>query len=293
MRAWLQLIRPPNLFTAMADILAGWFLIRREPVADTALFVAMLASVLFYAAGVVLNDVFDVERDRAQRPDRPIPSGRVGLGAAFALGAVLLIGAASLALMISRPAGRVGALLLISVLAYDALLKRTFAAPGIMGLCRALNLLLGAAAAGLDPFATTISLSVVLVALGLWGYVTGVTWFARDEALAAQDRNRVSALMLCCAGLALVPVALTTVVAQRWLCLALPIPLFVAVCSRGLRAVRLRSPAAVQSAVRIMVLGIVVLDATVAFAAAGIAAGLATLSLLIPSIILKRWHDPT
>ena len=33
-----------------------------------------------YAAGIVLNDVFDYEIDRVERPGRPLPSGRVSRG---------------------------------------------------------------------------------------------------------------------------------------------------------------------------------------------------------------------
>ena len=40
---------------------------------------------------MVLNDVFDLEIDRRERPERPLPSGRVSLRAARLLGWTLLV----------------------------------------------------------------------------------------------------------------------------------------------------------------------------------------------------------
>ena len=44
-----------------------------------------------YAAGVVLNDYFDLDIDRVERPERPIPSGRIHAGRAATLGFGLLV----------------------------------------------------------------------------------------------------------------------------------------------------------------------------------------------------------
>ena len=86
MRAYLQLVRLPNVFTAMADILLGYLFTHEslEPAEHFALLLA--ASSLLYMAGMVLNDFFDREQDARERPFRPIPSGKVSPGAAARLG---------------------------------------------------------------------------------------------------------------------------------------------------------------------------------------------------------------
>ncbi len=87
---YVQLLRLPNLFTAMADVAMGFLFVRASwawnpapinlrPIGAWVLALLALASALLYAAGVVLNDVFDLERDRRERPERPLPSGRVSL----------------------------------------------------------------------------------------------------------------------------------------------------------------------------------------------------------------------
>ena len=46
-------------------------------------------------AGIVLNDVFDAQIDAAERPQRPIPSGRVSLATARIAGWQFLAGGSS------------------------------------------------------------------------------------------------------------------------------------------------------------------------------------------------------
>ena len=79
-----------ELFTAVADVAMGFLFVQAaaagertwhmQPADAVTLALLAAASVLLYAAGVVLNDVADVEVDRSERPERPIPSGRIALG---------------------------------------------------------------------------------------------------------------------------------------------------------------------------------------------------------------------
>ena len=70
-------MRLPNVFTAMADIFMGFWL-THETLSPIGVFLLLLASSSFlYTAGMVLNDIFDLEQDRRERPQRPLPSGRI------------------------------------------------------------------------------------------------------------------------------------------------------------------------------------------------------------------------
>lgn len=182
LRALAELFRLPNLFTAMADIFLGFLFTHEtlEPWPEFALL--LVASCLLYTAGMVLNDVFDRDIDAQERPGRPIPSGRVSLGLARALGfGMLSLGALAgwAAGMLSGEArsGLTATALAGAVLAYDWLLKRTPLAPLAMGACRALNVLLGMSLADGPWLAIHFA-----VAGGLGIYIVGVTWFARTEA---------------------------------------------------------------------------------------------------------------
>ena len=88
--AWLQLVRLPNAFTALADVMMG-FLVTHGNLQHAGEFATLCCTSLsFYWAGMVLNDVYDVEIDRRERPERPIPSGRISLATARFVGYVLL-----------------------------------------------------------------------------------------------------------------------------------------------------------------------------------------------------------
>src|SRR3954451_19296842 len=90
LKPYLQLFRLPNVFTAAADSLAGWLLVTGS-FAEPARWVPLVVtSMVVYAAGIALNDVFDVEIDRAERPNRPLPSGRVSVRFAAGLAIALL-----------------------------------------------------------------------------------------------------------------------------------------------------------------------------------------------------------
>jgi 4-hydroxybenzoate polyprenyltransferase len=107
--AYLQLTRLPNVFTAVADVLMG-FLVTRP---DFDLFSAaprdyllpgllVAASCCLYIAGMVLNDVFDIRVDSYERPSRPLPSGRVPMKSATALGFGLLLAGVALGWIVTQ-----------------------------------------------------------------------------------------------------------------------------------------------------------------------------------------------
>lgn len=178
LKPYLQLVRLPNLFTAAADSLAGWLLMGGA-LGDARQWPWLVgSSVATYAGGVVLNDVFDVEVDRRERPGRPVPSGKVGVRAAGIAGAVLLVGGVVAAWASGTRHGLgVSLALTACVVLYDVGLRRTALGPQVMGACRGLNLLLGMSQAARlgGPAAWGVA-----VAYGL--FVTGITWISRSEA---------------------------------------------------------------------------------------------------------------
>jgi geranylgeranylglycerol-phosphate geranylgeranyltransferase len=91
-RAVADLVRPLNGAIAAAAVLVG-ALVARRPVSLEPAALGALAAFLAVAGANAANDVFDREIDRVNRPGRPIPSGRMGVGAAKAA-AIVCHGAA-------------------------------------------------------------------------------------------------------------------------------------------------------------------------------------------------------
>lgn len=131
------------------------------------------ASVCIYWAGMALNDWADREIDAVERPERPIPSGRVPASTALGLAAGLT--AAGLALA-GRAGGR-SALATSTVLAatawsYDLKAKNTVAGPVFMAAARALDVLVGAGDQRRRAWAP---------ALAVGTHILGVTAMSRGE----------------------------------------------------------------------------------------------------------------
>jgi 4-hydroxybenzoate polyprenyltransferase len=143
-RAWAELLRLPALFTVPGDVLAGAAATGAAPGSRTLL--AIGSSLCLYEAGMALNDWADRAEDAAERPHRPLPSGRVRPAAALSAACALTGAGLALAARAGRPALAVAAPLAATVWAYDLGLKRTPAGPVAMGAARGLDLLLGAAA---------------------------------------------------------------------------------------------------------------------------------------------------
>ena len=138
----------PAVFTALADICAGYSCQTRgfQHVGE---FAALLtASAALYLAGMVFNDVFDRRRDAIGRPGRPIPSGRIRVSSAAIVGAVLVAIGLGSAMSVSTQALWIALGLTACIIAYDGVLKVTPLGPLAMGGCRFLNVMLGASGDG-------------------------------------------------------------------------------------------------------------------------------------------------
>src|SRR5262249_11279861 len=99
LRTYAQLIRLPNVFTAIADIALGALVARALPERWLPFSLLAFTSAFLYGAGMVWNDFFDIEQDRKERPFRPIPSGRISRETAALFGAALLAGGLLFALI--------------------------------------------------------------------------------------------------------------------------------------------------------------------------------------------------
>jgi hypothetical protein len=317
--AYLRLCRLPNVFTAVADIWMGYLVVQGAMEPWLPLVLLTLATACLYTSGMVLNDVFDVEIDRQQRPERPLPSGQISLRLARNLGFLLLwIGWAAAALVsfqqfATSPTGApedsdsgalhvwtplvVAGLLAACVVSYNAGVKRTWWGPVNMGACRFLNILLGMSLAVPHPDAWLVGWGAehLTVAAAIGIYITGVTWFARGEAGISSRAVLALGSLLMAAGwilLALLPYQVPggvhqTLAPLHWqLLLAL---LAVPVFRRAIVAWKDPSPQHVQAGVKQFIVSLIVLDATVVLLLVSPAWSILVLGLLVPMLLLGRW----
>ncbi|MBE7384856.1 MAG: UbiA-like protein EboC [Leptolyngbya sp. SIO1E4] len=288
-------MRPANILTAWADILGGYAAAGGVSVltdvwtgqmgisAVAPLGWLLLSTSGLYGGGVVFNDVFDIELDRIERPERPLPSGRASVTRAAMLGSGLLAIGVLAAAQVSLISAGLAAAVAIAALIYDSLSKHEgWLGPLNMGLCRGGNLLLGVSAV------PVLLLERWFLALIPLVYIAAITVMSQGEVAGGKRQTGMLALVLTLLVLAGV-LSLGLLEGYRWggavpfaaLFAGFVLPAFV-------QATRDPSPATVQQAVKSGVLSLVALDAAIAAGFAGWVYGLEVLALLPLSMALAR-----
>lgn len=307
LKAYLQLCRFPALFTALADIMLGFLLTRNSLDPLPKLLCLMGASAGLYLSGMVWNDIFDREEDAHERPGRPIPSGRVPLKSAILFASLLMLAGLGCAAAAGMRSLMVAGMLTGAIFLYDGLLKRTFLGPFIMGGCRFLNVILGASSAGIR-FASAWVLPQWWVAASLGVYICGVTWFSRTEAAT----SRRSLLIFAAAIVNLGMLGLATWIGgwtissgfligaggvrEPQMVLLMLGMIALSVNRRILMAIQHPEPSYVQSGVKVMLLSVIMLDATCIYfklGDPGMVFAAATALLVIPALIVGKWMSMT
>ncbi|MEU5942316.1 SCO3242 family prenyltransferase [Micromonospora sp. NPDC047548] len=139
--ALAELVRAPAALSVPGDVVAGAAAAGALGPRTAGL---AGASVLLYWAGMAANDWADRRLDAVERPERPIPSGRVTPGAALGLAAGLTAAGLGLAAVAGgRRAAAVAVPLAAAIWGYDLAAKNTAAGPAVMAACRGLDVLLG------------------------------------------------------------------------------------------------------------------------------------------------------
>ncbi|ACC83562.1 UbiA prenyltransferase [Nostoc punctiforme PCC 73102] len=288
-------MRPANIVTAWADILVGFAasgsgiifaqLINGEASFNILIPLAwlLLATSGLYGGGIVFNDVFDAELDAKERPNRAIPSGRVSRENATLLGSILFAIGIIAAFQVSLVSGAIAIFITLSSLLYDSLAKHhPFFGPLNMGLCRGSNLLLGVSAVpAIIGERWYLALIPVL-------YIAAITAISQGEVHGGKKITGVLAVLL-------IAIVLTAILALGLLdeytaIAALPFAIFLAIriLPNFIKAAREPIAGNIRNAVKIGVLSLIVLDATVASGFAGLYYGLLVLSLLPISMKLAK-----
>jgi 4-hydroxybenzoate polyprenyltransferase len=291
--AYLQLMRPANIVTAWADIMAGFaisggiFQAYPDSSNNFVLIVPLawllLATTGLYGGGVVFNDVFDAELDAIERPERPIPSQRASRSAAIFLGSGLLILGIIAAAQVSEFSAMIAAMIAVMALTYDAIAKHhSLLGPFTMGLCRGGNLLLGVSAV---PAMVSDRWYLALIPIL---YIAAITAISRGEVQGGKSITGIIALLLLIIVIGSVLALAVLFHDQQLAVLPFAALLTGRVIPPFIRATREPTPDQIRGAVKAGVLSLIVLDAAIAASAAGIGFGASVLLLLPLSIALAK-----
>ncbi|MGW5053078.1 SCO3242 family prenyltransferase [Actinokineospora sp. NPDC004072] len=276
MGAYVELVRAPAALTVLGDTVAGAAFgagLRGRRLALPA------ASVALYWAGMALNDWSDRALDAVERPERPIPSGRVRPGAALGVAA----GLTAIGLGLAAAAGRlkVAVPLAAAVWAYDTVLKSTPAGPAAMAACRGLDVLMGGGRAALPA------------ALALGGHTLGVTVLSTGEVHGAPPAAARGAVATTAAAALVAATGRAASLRHRLLGAAGAAAYAGFVGSAQLAAAREPSAAAVRGATKAGIHGMVPLQSALAARAGSIRSALVVAGALPLARRLSRKVGPT
>lgn len=297
--AYLQLMRPANIVTAVADIMAGaaasgavHFLIEPDSggasvhLAD--LFFLIGATVGLYGGGVVFNDVFDAELDRRERPERPIPRGDVSVAEGGVLGGLLLGAGVLAAAQVSLESAIIALAIVACVLLYDAWGKHQLLfGPLNMGLCRGGNLLLGVSLVPASLYERWYLCLIPIV------YISAITMISRGE---VHGGSR-PALWGGAALYTLVIIGIGLMIGfsgdVSWWAMLFVVLFATQIYPPLFRAIQHTKPQLVGKAVKAGVISLIILDATLAAVFVSGLYGLLVLLLLPLSLGLARYFAVT
>lgn len=276
--SYLELIKVPNLFTSMADPMAGLIVASASGIDLVRLPYLLASSALIFSGGSALGGYAGREENTPMRQERPTPSGRVSPAGALSFGAVLIImgiacatGAGLFPLLASLA-------LSAAVIMHNACFRKSaLARAATMGLCSALNLVLGMSAGSFTD-ATILVLPFII----LW-FVFSIS-LLRSSGAAPPGLKVFSGWIAACAAV-LILLFSGSFLGEGILFAAM----FFAVSGIAVMAAR-SDRAGTEPAVQSLILAIPLLDASFASGISGIMAGMPVAAMALPAVALSTRH---
>lgn len=89
--AYLKILRPLNGLMSAVAVWIGVIVAGGEIIPDLLVIFGMLTVFLISSGGMIANDIADIQIDAINKPKRPLPSGKIKKGSAYAFGILLYI----------------------------------------------------------------------------------------------------------------------------------------------------------------------------------------------------------
>ena len=293
---YLTLIRFPNLFTLPSNVFAGYFSTHTQNgIEINSIVLVTLVSACLYAAGVIFNDVADRQTDRKERPNRPIPSGKITRRNAILLALLLIMISITISYFISVATLIIVFVLIPSIFLYDFVLKNSSFGIAAMGATRVLNILLGASSNlsnSIEGEPDYVFYRLGLVCISEFIYISGITAISKYETHKTHSLHlgRLQTLLfLSPVIIGLYSASIGLFNNNTWIYLFI----FGSFILSILKVVTSSKPdmtnSTLQKAISLLIIGIIVHDAVyVGGSLNSWYAGMSTFVLLVPPILLSK-----
>jgi 4-hydroxybenzoate polyprenyltransferase len=287
---FLLLIRLPNLFTLPSNILVGFAIASALTLTFTSLVQVLLLvtiSISLYCVGLVLNDLFDYNIDKKERPTRPIASGRISRKVAIVLVTIFTAIALCLSLLVSVPTFGISLVLISLIFGYDKYLKNTQAGPFTIAAARVMNVTLGTSASlnNIDSFPQFAIMVFVLTITFV--YVSLIGFISKYEIQGFSKNIKPYLIPAVIAGIISLIILFTLIGFFKYEALIILV-LFAFIMAKAVYRIHKKDSKGIQQSVEKMIMSIIVLDSTYLSGITGVEVGLAVLLLIVPLLILSR-----
>lgn len=172
---YFQLVRFPGVFTAFSNILIGYFFILQSSSETYPFPFLLITTGMFFSAGMIFNDYFDLDTDKKNRPNRPLPSSKISKQNALLLGISLLI-IGNIFSIFSGYYSLILSLMMTALILFYNCKAKSYYFIGIfcLALIRFLNVFLGFSI--VQP-----SLEIIQFSIPIAIFVSGISIIAKDE----------------------------------------------------------------------------------------------------------------
>lgn len=278
-KPYLQLLRIPGIFTAISNVVMGFLVSQTTAENQILLLPLMVSSGLLYSSGMVLNDYFDYNVDKTQRPTRPLPSGKIQRRSALILGIVFLSGANIAALFVSTQTVLLTVTISGLILLYNMKIK-SIAAIGIFTLCliRVFNVYLGFTAAG-------FSLNLAFIPIPLAILVASLSILGRVET--ESTTSKITTLNLVMIGFAAVSLLIISSQNERYDYLIF-FAMFIGLLLFSALKFNQKTSISIQNKITYQLLSIIFLDATLIAVFSNTLQATLVAALFIPAYLLVK-----
>lgn len=290
---YVILIRPANIVTAISDILAGsaiaGYFVELYTPSISKLILLLLSTSCLYAGGIVFNDIFDINIDRSERPERPLPNGQISLKNAQIFGITLFILGILFSFLVQFESGIIAFLTSLMALIYDRYTKDYLVVGSLnMGLCRGLNLMLGMSILPRIVYSNLIWICIIPII-----FIAAITLISKGEVLG----NNKSAILIALILDIMVIGFLLGIVILGWLDIWMAGPFILFWIGMNvkakLKAIIKNNPEFIKMAVKMGVLSLIPLNASFVAGFGHWILGLCTLLLLPISVELAKRFSVT
>jgi geranylgeranylglycerol-phosphate geranylgeranyltransferase len=159
-QGYFTIMRPTNAIVAGLAAVIGYFIATSTIIPVVVLLILIVF--LVTAGGNVINDYYDSEIDSINRPDRPIPSGKVKKETAYHIAAALFIAGIVLSFFTNPLCAGIAVFNSAVLVLYASHLKRTFMLGNIaVSYLSASIFLFGGALSGIDGLFRLVPLALI------------------------------------------------------------------------------------------------------------------------------------